>query len=245
MSKGNEHTAISFKILPATPNDIPELVKVYIESFSSDDSFFKLDNENIPADVLLAREIRQHIGKFQDQWGEFFKAVDTSNGAIAGFCSFIFPLEGQPARSVEEQRLRSEDQSLAGCKEIVARVPPKELCPRESSPLSCKAWDLRREATRRWCDWREHFTIDCLAVRPCYRRHRLGARLLQAGLDIADEREAKIYVTASSMGLPVYLKQGFEVVEQVEIDFGKYGLDKETCMIREPEWVTIWDDSEE
>ena len=195
--------------------------------------------------MLLAREIDQHIEMFEDQWVEFFKAVDTSNGAIAGFCIFDFPLEGQPARSVEDQRLRSEDQSLAYCNEIVARVPPKELRPQKISSLSRKAWSLRTEATDRWYDWGEHFNIDALAVRPFYRKRVLGARLLQPGLDIADEREAKVYVTASSMGLPVYLKQGFEVVEQVEIDFGKYGRDKEMYMIREPEWVTIWDDSEE
>ena len=85
-----------------------------------------------------------------------------------------------------------------------------------------------------------------MAVSPCYRGHGLEARLLQVGLDIADEREANVFTLARSVEeLSLYLEHGFKVVEEIEMDYGKYGRGKESYLIREPEWEPIDDDSEE
>ena len=70
------------------------------------------------------------------------------------------------------------------------------------------------------------FWVEYVAVTPCYRRLGLGARLLQAGLNLVDERRGKVCVSASPIGIPLYLKLGFKVAEEI---------DGETYMVRELE----------
>ena len=125
-------------------------------------------------------------------------------------------------------------------------MPKEELEYKEGSALSNKAWSLRLKASRRWVCRGDDFSVDDVAVSPCYRGHGLEARLLRMGLDIADEREARVFTLAQTVGeLSLFSEHGFKVVEEVEMYYGKYGRGKESYLIREPEWETICDDSEE
>lgn len=62
--------------------------------------------------------------------------------------------------------------------------------------------------------------------------------MLEAGLDLADKLGLKTYVTASPIGLKLYLDHGFEVVKKLEVDYSMYvpGSEKavDWYMIRQP-----------
>ena len=61
--------------------------------------------------------------------------------------------------------------------------------------------------------------------------------LLRHGLEQADNDGAKTYIEASPAGLPLYLKHGWEPVDEIIIDMRPHGDDKvhtEVCLIREP-----------
>lgn len=64
--------------------------------------------------------------------------------------------------------------------------------------------------------------------------------LLEEGVSRAERDGAKIYLEASSLGLPLYLRNGWHVVDAVAVDMSKHGLPKlgvcvEKCLIREPQ----------
>ena len=61
--------------------------------------------------------------------------------------------------------------------------------------------------------------------------------LIKEGLDAADRDGARTYIEASSKGLPLYLKYGWEPVGATVIDMKKYGgteVVTEKTLIREP-----------
>lgn len=65
--------------------------------------------------------------------------------------------------------------------------------------------------------------LHLLAIRPKYHRLGLGSSLIKDGLDIADAAGSKVYIIASPMGLPLYLRHGWKRVDGVVVDMRKYG----------------------
>lgn len=170
---------------------------------------------------------------FTNRRMEFFKAVNTSTGATVGFSLFEFPLKRKAARSRAEQSLRPHGHLLLAKGEIPLWVPRERLASFQDSTLPSSSYDednyeeyesdedsddegsLDMEAVNRWFNRDDDFSVKYLAVTPGYRRLRLGARLMRAGLKVADKYRAKVCLFASSMGEPLYLKLGFKVVEKV------------------------------
>lgn len=63
--------------------------------------------------------------------------------------------------------------------------------------------------------------------------------LLEPILEIIDREKAKSYITASPVGLGLYLKYGWKEVDEIHIDFGPYGggEDRTAVLMREPKVV--------
>jgi GNAT superfamily N-acetyltransferase len=80
--------------------------------------------------------------------------------------------------------------------------------------------------------------LDYLSTSPDYQRKGIGAALLEVGLDLADKLGLKTYVTASPIGLKLYLDHGFVIVKKLEVDYSMYIEGTEAAvdyyMIRQP-----------
>lgn len=79
--------------------------------------------------------------------------------------------------------------------------------------------------------------LQILVTHPNHRRRGAGSELIEWGTKRADERGLKCVLMSSPSGLGVYLKHGFKVVKEVEMDLRPYGVEsKETrrWMVREP-----------
>lgn len=50
--------------------------------------------------------------------------------------------------------------------------------------------------------------------------------LVRWGTELADQRAWTATLTASAAGLPLYLRHGFEVVWEAELDLRPYGVDE-------------------
>ena len=81
-----------------------------------------------------------------------------------------------------------------------------------------------------------------LYVRPEYQRKGLGSRLVQWGIEKADELGLPGYVEGTDKGTGLYLKFGFEEVARNSVDLvpwgGKEGqVHTFTCLYREPKRI--------
>lgn len=79
--------------------------------------------------------------------------------------------------------------------------------------------------------------LQILVTHPDHRRRGAGSQLIEWGTKRADERGLKCVLMSSPSGLGVYLKHGFKVVKEVEMDLRPYGVESTETrrwMVREP-----------
>lgn len=79
--------------------------------------------------------------------------------------------------------------------------------------------------------------LHLLCVTPTHQRQGLGGLLVSDGLAVADERNAQTYIEASTKGLGLYLKHGWEPIDEIVVDMGSYGgkgVEREKCLMRQP-----------
>ncbi len=73
---------------------------------------------------------------------------------------------------------------------------------------------------------------------PAYQRRGAGAKLLEWGLERADQLGLPAYLESSKVGYRLYKRHGFEDVDEIVTDLGKWGgpegIYKHICMIRQP-----------
>ncbi|KAJ5805339.1 Acyl-CoA N-acyltransferase [Penicillium riverlandense] len=79
--------------------------------------------------------------------------------------------------------------------------------------------------------------LDLLATLPSHQGRGIGSALLRWGTEKADAWQARIFLEATPEGIPVYLKHGWKIVEEVTLDLdahGASGRETFTLMMRDP-----------
>lgn len=66
--------------------------------------------------------------------------------------------------------------------------------------------------------------MSILVVDPSYQRQKIGHLLLAEGLKHVDEANGECHIVATNAGLGLYLKHGWEPVDQVDVDLEKGGI---------------------
>ncbi|KAJ5206897.1 GNAT family acetyltransferase [Penicillium cf. griseofulvum] len=84
--------------------------------------------------------------------------------------------------------------------------------------------------------------LELLCVLPEYQRIGIGSAFLKWGIEKADASNARIYLEATMEGVPAYLKHGWKIVEEIQLDYterGGEGSQKFALMIREPQEIGV------
>ncbi|CAD6567937.1 MAG: hypothetical protein ASARMPRED_001193 [Alectoria sarmentosa] len=199
---------MTFSVHEATIADCPAFTTISLAAFKNDPIIACL-TRNVPPDVLYAYQKQQYHQRLQPSslnGCKSFKAVDDETGEIVAFARWQFPYSPSVAQEAEKEELQKA-------------TPPmpaeynKELFNHFSSALD--------ELQEKWVD---HSKDHGLAVSPTHQRLGVGSLLLRHGLAMADEvGGARIYLESSVVAVELYRKHGFERVNDVAVDLGRYG----------------------
>lgn len=79
--------------------------------------------------------------------------------------------------------------------------------------------------------------LDLLATLPEYQRRGFGSAILKWGIEKADASQLRIFLEGTPEGVPIYLKYGWKILEEVVMDytpFGSVGQETFFLMMRDP-----------
>jgi GNAT superfamily N-acetyltransferase len=214
------------EIHPMTEADVGQHVNLMWDSFGPDlmSIFFPrgmsaADRSHMAADTLKSMRKSKPTEKLL-----FLKAIDTDLPAdsqiVATAKWLIYPQERseEDLKKDEEEGSRDDLFSEGAKKEIM--IPFFE--------------ELARERRERF-GGRPYVLLSILVVSPQHQRRGLGARLLQVGLEKADEMGVEAYLESSPKGKGLYAKYGFEEKGVMKFDAREYGCDRNvphTLMVR-------------
>ncbi|KAG4412893.1 hypothetical protein IFR04_013967 [Cadophora malorum] len=195
-----------FTIHQAVPSDLDEMVDVWVQACKEDTNWRMMKGSMTEEqeyafvkDTIRSRvEIGVRIGAFQS-----WKIVDEDNGEIAGWTSASLP----KTLTKEETKLITPSRQLPP----EGNAAVRDFMLHEVGPLSAK----------NGFDRTKHFHRQGSMVRPEYQRQGLMRRLTAYIHEIADAQGEPVYVSARSAGAGSFLKQGFEVLEWVDLEMGE------------------------
>ncbi|KAF6834463.1 hypothetical protein CPLU01_04928 [Colletotrichum plurivorum] len=210
------------EILPATEADCPRLVQIDKTAFeAASDSAFEhvlfppsgTDDASAAKEAIFARTMRE------DPSARFIKAVDTElsgDAAVVGWAKWhVWDGERGMPPAPAEREWSGAGFNAEACREYfsgVDRVKNKVMAGRRCLYLQPVATD------------------------PAHQRRGVGRQLIEWGLDEAARVGFPAYLVASPDGYPLYVKCGFVDVEEVRMDFTRFGVPRvctSRLMVRE------------
>ncbi|KAI9704370.1 MAG: hypothetical protein M1836_007233 [Candelina mexicana] len=248
----------TLSLLPATRPDLPTLAQIQLEAFSSSSfqtTLFPLgatpatlarmterferafDGDEFSRFVTV-REIlssssssSSFSSESRDDGGGMDSGEVGGEGKIVGFARWhCFERErSEDEWMKEEKREWPPEVNLGAVQEFFGELEAKRrgIMGGKRHYLSVakgKADDVRT-------------VLGVLVVHPAYQRRGAGAKLLEWGLERADTLGIPSYLEASKAGYGLYQKHGYEEVDEVVTDMGKWGGEgvyRHICMIRQP-----------
>jgi GNAT superfamily N-acetyltransferase len=215
-------------ILPAASDDFVHLARLNYLGFSSapaNQLMFGQQSE----DVQVANG-QQYLKKcLDDPTCKFTKAV--VDGKIVGFAQWHFYLEPMPV----ENDLPSDwgpQANKALCDIFfgsMKRVRKEHMGGKRCAGNQSSAFILTGRADLALV------VLAILVTSPAYQGRGVGSLLCKEGLRAAAREGLPAWLEASAQGRTLYQKLGFEDVEDIVVDLGKYGgegLNTTVCMVR-------------
>ncbi|KAL9101804.1 MAG: hypothetical protein Q9163_002975 [Psora crenata] len=172
--------------------------------------------------------VRDWIEEGEMYGARLTKVVENDSGGpilsrnIVGFSRWVYPVK----LTAEQLKAKQE------------REDKRDLPPEGTIAELEKEYKRQISAGRKkWTDPEKTYLLHVLGVRPSHQRRGLGTLLIAPGLEAADRAGAQTYIEASTVGFPLYLRLGWEHIDQMALDFSPYGGEKNVgwkYLIREP-----------
>ncbi|KAJ6150635.1 Acyl-CoA N-acyltransferase [Penicillium samsonianum] len=208
----------------ATEADGPGLAKVNVQSFQSR----RLLEELFPeASLTRMQEYKIIVGMkhLANPNMHVLKIHDPVSGDLATYSRWQFPASFGP--------------SLVTLSEKAALLA-KDPIPHAPRPMNEGVFNAFKKLLE---DGRKRYTtdndiiLDLLATLPEYQGRGFGSAILKWGMEKADASQSRIFLEGTPEGVPIYLKHGWKIVEEVIMDytpFGSVGQESFFLMMRDP-----------
>jgi predicted N-acetyltransferase YhbS len=195
------------EVLPITEDDVPDWAALHYAAFSP-----------TTIGVLWQRPYgRESMSKlaealkasFPKPESFVFKCVDTEldNKLIAIAKWAIY----------EQQR---------SAEEVDKAFAPRPTMPEDNVEARAEFMQGIYKARQETVGGQPHVILEVLICHPDHQKRGAGRKLIQWGLDKADDLELPLYLEGSLSGVRLYRSVGFEAVGEIHFDSTKYGGDK-------------------
>ncbi|KAJ5780096.1 Acyl-CoA N-acyltransferase [Penicillium paradoxum] len=114
---------------------------------------------------------------------------------------------------------------------------PLPYAPQPMNEEIFRAFKKLLEDSRKRYTTENDMILDLLATLPGYQGRGFGSAVLKWGTEKADASQSRIFLEATPEGIPLYLKHGWKILEEVTIDyaaFGSTGSESFSLMMRDP-----------
>jgi len=191
-----------FKVVPAAREDISHLAHIQTVACSPDNAFSLF--------FATPRQFKNSaIEMLESQFGDptwcHVKAVEKVTGVIGGWASWNTPTDEQ---------IRERDEKIAA--DIRSDSPPG---------LSGYVQQETDKLLAKWNKGQRYMRCKALYTDPSFRKQGIGNALVEYGNEVADREHLPILLQATPFGFPLYIKGGFETVQELDIDLREWAPD--------------------
>ncbi|PYH44438.1 GNAT family N-acetyltransferase [Aspergillus saccharolyticus JOP 1030-1] len=212
-SSSSSSSSISLQITYAHPSDLPTLIRTEIRSFPSSNYMRSTYKHCAPPAIHTFKTVSA-LDYFANPECHMLAGIDARTGETIAYSRWHIPAVYGYERAVDTT-LSAEAEAQR--RDAWAYAPP--LLNRGTYAF----YEEMVERSRRGFLQESDFVLEMLCVLPEYQRMGVGRKLLQWGIEKADACHARIYLEATMEGVPAYLKYGWEVVEEIRLDYTERG----------------------
>ncbi|KAE8376021.1 acyl-CoA N-acyltransferase [Aspergillus bertholletiae] len=211
----------------ATESDSPELVHINTTSFSPG-VFYQNAFANVELSALQALKYARTFARFVDPKYHLLVATDSETGRVIAFMRVVIPLHYQ--QDSHSFTKLSEDASK------MAAEPDNYLPDGINQRVYSCYLDMLKSVREKYLE-KNDMVLDFLATDPNYQGKGIGSQLLKWATQKADTMNARLFLEATEEGYPLYKKYGWNLVEEIVLDFeplGGHSKGSYYVMIRDP-----------
>ncbi|KAI0406863.1 hypothetical protein F4802DRAFT_605993 [Xylaria palmicola] len=235
-----------FTMSRCTPADVQGMTEQYdpvMDAFANSEHTYWWG----PTPVMWAWHEERIRRRFTDPSTQQFKVVDDADGTIVAWAKWDPPPEmtglaagfveydatGQPVRPRERGSLGADgedgtERGTSGKGQAVGKLSAKSyaLGPPEGSDVALfqEFFDGIVGMEKRY-QTNKKLVLTHLCTRHSYHGRGIGAALLRSVLEPADREGLSAYLEATQIGVPLYQRFGFHIVDKLEFDRTSAGFD--------------------
>ncbi|BCS20825.1 GNAT family N-acetyltransferase [Aspergillus puulaauensis] len=223
---------MTISLRPAVPADAATLAEINIKAFTGQ-GFITNTFPGVPHAVIHELKVARYLKKIAHPQTHVIVAEDDASGALVGCARWIFPAaaDGNAEGNVKGAGdLVDEDSAEAarGAEDALPEGTNRGIYTGFFEILKEKGKDYLRD---------DDVVLEFIATLPQHQRQGIGKALLRWGIERAEAENRRIYLEATTEGLPAYENSGWRALEQVHIDYARWGgqgTQTLTLMLRDP-----------
>ncbi|GAQ08119.1 hypothetical protein ALT_5440 [Aspergillus lentulus] len=213
----------------ATEADAPAIAELNIICFQ-DGPMYRNMFPNIDPLSATPMKISRTYDKLSNPKMHLLVATDSTSNQILGCSRWLMPDTSPIWRSESEMAVLSDEARAKAAQ--MAQLRPAGMNVAVYDGVMKALEEMRRKYVREG-----DIVLELLVTHPQHQGKGVGKALLDWGVRMADQKNARIYLEASPEGYPLYRKYGWRDVEDIVIDYSVYGGEGDAryvVMIREP-----------